>query len=92
MSGSIDIHHPHALTLEQARAAVQRVADKLVERFGVDCRWDGDALDFQREGVDGRIALGAGDVRVTARLGFLLSAMQGPIEAEIRRVLARHFG
>lgn len=91
MSG-IDIHHPHALPMPQAREAVQRVADKLVERFGVDCRWRDDALDFERAGVEGSIALRPGEVQVTARLGFLLAAMQDPIEAEIRRVLARHFG
>jgi hypothetical protein len=29
---------------------------------------------------------------VRAKLGFLLSAMKGPIEQEIRRVLAERFG
>ena len=87
----IDIHHPHPLTAERAREAVQRVADKLVERFGVECRWQDDALAFTRAGVDGRIALLPGEVRVQAELGFMLSAMQAPIEAEIRRVLGKHF-
>ena len=91
MSG-IDIHHPHPLSMPEARDAVQRVADKLVERFGVECRWREDVLDFQRPGVEGSIALRPGEAHVTARLGFLLSAMQGTIEAEIRRVLERHLG
>lgn len=88
----IDIQHPHRLSAAHARAAVQQVADKLVDRFGVDCRWQGDALHFSRAGVDGRIALLPGLVQVQAQLGFLLSAMQAPIESEIRRVLGKHFG
>jgi len=87
----IDIHHPHHLPRPQAREAVQRVADKLVERFGVESRWQDDVLSFSRAGVDGRIALLPDAVRVQADLGFLLAAMQGPIEAEIRRVLDKYF-
>lgn len=88
----IDIQHPHQLSPIDARAAVQQVADKLVERFGVDCQWQEDALHFSRAGVEGRIALLPGLVRVQAELGFLLSAMQAPIESEIRRVLGKHLG
>jgi len=84
----IDIHHPHPLPDAQARQAVQQIADTLAARFGVECRWAGDDLVFQRTGVDGRIALLPGAVRVTAELGFLLSALQPTIEAEVRRVLA----
>ncbi len=87
----IDIHHPHRLPAARAREAVQQVADTLVERFGVECRWDGDALEFSRAGVEGRIALEPGAVHVTATLGFLLAAMQEPIESGIRRVLAERF-
>ncbi|NLW96876.1 polyhydroxyalkanoic acid system family protein [Luteimonas wenzhouensis] len=87
----IDIRHDHDLSMEQARQAVQQVADSLAQRFGVDCDWQGDTLRFNRPGVDGRIALAPRQVHVTASLGFVLSAMRGPIEAEIRRVLAERF-
>ncbi|WP_024890605.1 polyhydroxyalkanoic acid system family protein [Luteimonas huabeiensis] len=88
----IDIRHSHSLPLPEARAAIEDIAAKLVEKFDVSCAWNGDVLDFKRSGVDGAIALGERDVRVTAKLGFLLSAMRGPIESEIRRVLAERFG
>ena len=88
---SIDIQHPHTLAPPRARQAVQEIADKLADRFGAECRWDGDILDFTRSGIDGRIALLPGQVHVTAQLGFLLGAMTGPIEAEIRRVLDERF-
>ena len=89
---NIDIRHPHALGPEQAREAVQGIADKLVERFGVAYAWNGDSLQFERSGVDGRVNLEPGALHVTAKLGFLLGAMKGPIEQEIRKVLEERFG
>ena len=88
---SIDIQHPHSKTPAQARKAVESMAKKLAERFDMDYGWDGDTLNFNRSGVDGKIALLADKLRVTANLGFLLSAMKGPIEQEIRRVLSEKF-
>ncbi len=87
----IDIRHNHSMPRAQARKAVEEVAVKLAERFQVDYGWDGDALNFTRPGVDGRIELGPQQLHVTASLGFLLSMMKDPIEAEIRRVLQQKF-
>lgn len=89
---AIDIRHAHSMPPAKARKAVDEVARKLAERFDVEYGWDGDALNFTRSGVDGRIALAPNQLHVTAQLGFLLSALKGPIEAEIRRVLAERFG
>lgn len=88
---NIDIQHDHTMTPAHARQAVQDVADKLTERFGVESSWEGDILRFRRSGVDGRIALMPQQLHVTAQLGLLLGAMKGPIEAEIRRVLDERF-
>ena len=87
----IDIRHPHTLPNAKARKAVQEVAEKLDNRFGMQSRWEGDVLHFTRSGVDGHIALDDNELHVTAQLGFLLSAMKGPIEQEIRRVLDEKF-
>lgn len=88
---SIDISHPHSLPMAQARTAVEEVAQKLRDRFGVDCRWNGDVLEFTRAGVDGRIALEETALRVQAKLGMLAAMFKEPIEAEIRRVLGERF-
>jgi putative polyhydroxyalkanoate system protein len=88
---SIDIRHAHSLPHAKARKAVQEVADKLAERFGFDYDWDGDTLNFTRSGVDGKIDLAPKSLRVTANLGFLMSAFKGPIESEIKRVLNERF-
>jgi putative polyhydroxyalkanoate system protein len=88
---SIDIEHSHNKTPAQARKALESVAAKLAERFQMEFGWEGDTLRFKRSGVDGRIDLAPRKLHVTAQLGFLLSALKGPIEAEIRRVLDEKF-
>jgi putative polyhydroxyalkanoate system protein len=87
----IDIVHAHSMNPAQARIAVQDIADTLARRFGAQYRWDGDVLRFSRSGIDGHIALLPQQLHVTARLGLLFSAMKGPIEHEVRRVLAERF-
>ena len=85
---SIDIRQDHALNATQARTAVDEIARKLDARFGLQSTWSGERLDFSGSGVDGAIDLLPGQVRVTATLGFMLSAMKGLVESEIRRVLS----
>ena len=87
----IDIRHAHALTKPKARKVVEEVANKLAERFQMQCDWAGDVLNFSRAGVDGHIALGPKDVHVNAKLGFLAGMFRDSIESEIRRVLDENF-
>lgn len=88
----IDIRHAHSMPKAKARKAIEDVARKLAERFDIEYAWDGDVLNFNRSGVDGKIALEPKQLHVSAQLGFLLSALKGPIENEIRRVLDERFG
>ena len=88
----IRIKHRHSLPPAKARKVVEQVAKKLAERFDIEYEWEDDVLQFSRAGVDGRIALHKDSVDIHAKLGFLLSTMKGPIEAEIRRVLDERFG
>lgn len=88
----IDITHDHSLTHAKARKAVEDVAKKLSAKFDFEYAWEGDRLAFKRSGVDGSIDVEPKQVHVKAKLGFLLSAMQGTVEKEIRRVLADKFG
>lgn len=88
----IDITHAHGLSTAAAKRAVEDIADKLAERFDIQHHWQGQALLFDRPGVNGRITLAAKQVQVQAELGFLLSALKGSIEQEIRRYLDEKFG
>lgn len=89
---SIDIRHAHSKSLKDARASVERVAQKIQQKFDVTCAWEGNVLAFERSGVHGQIELGKGEVRVIANLGFLMMALKGPIESEIYKVLEKEFG
>ena len=88
----IDIRRSHSRPLKDARAAIERVAEHLAEKFDVEYGWDGNTMEFSRGGVDGHIAVSAKEVHVTAQLGFLLGAIKGPIEREIHQYLDREFG
>ena len=88
---SINIKHAHTKTPIQARKALESVAKKLAERFDMQFGWDGDTLNFTRSGVDGKIDMLPNQLHVTAQLGFLLSALKGSIESEIKRVLSEKF-
>ncbi|TWI54162.1 putative polyhydroxyalkanoate system protein [Pseudomonas duriflava] len=83
----IRIERSHSLGRENARAKAVALADKLTRDYGVECRWEGDTLEFSRSGVDGRIEVGDDTVRVDATLGFFFSAMSSQIEREIEKKL-----
>ena len=89
---SIDIHHAHDRSMKEARAAVERVAERIAEKFGIRHAWNGDELDFSGSGVKGRITLGKKEVHLTASLGFPVSMFRGSIESEIHKYLEREFG
>lgn len=85
----IDIQREHNKSLKDARLAVERVAERIAEKFGITHAWDGNTLDFQGSGVSGKIAIAKQTVHVTATLGLLASAFKGSIESEIHRYLDR---
>lgn len=87
----IDIRRTHSVPLKDAKVRVERIAERIAERFDVDYGWRGNTLEFTRSGVEGEIAVTGKDVRVLVRLGFLLFALKGPIEREIDRVIDEQF-
>ena len=89
---NIDIHHPHDRSMKEARAAVERVAAKMSEKFGIRHAWNGDELDFSGSGAKGRITLGKNEVHLTLSLGFPVSMFRGSIESEVHKYLERELG
>lgn len=87
----IHIVHPHSLPAEQARAAAQKVADKIASEYEMRCQWHGDTLHFERSGVKGALALDATQVKVDIELGFLMGAFAAPIEQKIRSKIDQVF-
>jgi putative polyhydroxyalkanoate system protein len=88
---AIDIRKEHAKTLEEAQQVADDLARDLSDKFGVNYRWDGDTLIFNRTGVSGEIDVNDEVVHVRAQLGFLLSYLEPAVEKEINRYLDEHF-
>jgi putative polyhydroxyalkanoate system protein len=89
---NISISRNHTKSMAEARKSVDRVAKGIAQKFSVSHEWEGDTLHFSRPGVDGRIALGKGTVKVEATLGFLLMVIKSSVEDEIERYLEKEFG
>jgi putative polyhydroxyalkanoate system protein len=89
---SIDISRTHDKSMADAKKAVDRVAKSIAKKFDVEHEWDGNALNFERAGVAGRIVISKGRVQVQADISFLLIALKSTIEQEIKRYLDKEFG
>lgn len=83
----IHIHRAHRLGLAKARKTAWQWAEAAEEKFGMECTViegdDSDVVEFKRAGVDGRLRVAADSFDLTARLGLLVGAFRGRIEAEI---------
>ena len=89
---TIAIAKKHQLSHKKAKAAAQKIADDLAERFDLECKWNGDRIDFRRPGVSGTLHVGRADVRLEAELGFLLSMLKPTIEQVVHRDFDKYFG
>lgn len=87
----INITQQHTLTQAAARAAAQKVADKLAGDYGLDCRWDGDVLRFERSGVEGMLTLGEQQAALNIKLGFMMSAFAPTIEQKVADSMRKTF-
>jgi putative polyhydroxyalkanoate system protein len=89
----IHIHRAHRLGLAKARKTAWRWAELAEEKFGLECTViEGetrDVVEFRRAGLEGRLVVEASAFDLTARLGLLLGAFRGQIEAGIEENLDR---
>lgn len=86
----INITRSHSLGLDEARAAVERVAQKLEDDLGADYHWAGNTLHFDGQGADGNIEVGEEVVRVSIDLSLFLTPMRSRVRAEAETYLDRH--
>lgn len=89
---TISIKRPHKLDLNKARAAAQKVAKDLNQKFDLVCEWDGDDVTFERPGISGHMRVGKNDLQLEAKLSFLMTPLKAAIEQAIRKELDTLFG
>ena len=88
----IHIHREHALGLAKARKVALGNGPKTWrQKFDMECTViegeTSDTVEFTRAGVNGELIVAADHFDLDAKLGFLLGAFAGTIEAEIEKNL-----
>ena len=83
----IELRRAHGLGLKAAHAAADKMAEQLGKKFGLQGKWSGDTLHFDRPGVAGTLAVTDKDLHLAVTLGFLLKAMKGSIERAVNEEL-----
>ncbi|MBC9249054.1 polyhydroxyalkanoic acid system protein [Pseudomonas alcaligenes] len=86
----ITVERAHSLGRAAAREKAEALAERLAREYDVKYRWSGDVLEFKRSGADGSIEVSDAHVRVSLKLGLLLSALGGTIKREIEETLDKH--
>lgn len=83
----IELDRTHHLGLKGAKAAADKMASKLAEKFDLAASWEGDTLHFERPGVNGTLKISATEMHLRVTLGFMLKMMRAPIENAIHEQL-----
>ena len=87
----IHIHREHRLGLAKARKTAWQWAEAAEAKFAMECTViegkTSDVVEFTRSGVEGRLVVNADSFDLTARLGLVLGAFRGRIEAGIEENL-----
>lgn len=88
-----DLHivRKHALGLPAARKIAFEWAEQVENDLGMSCTYEegrtADKVCFSRSGVQGELQVTKDTFELDAKLGFLIGAFKGRIEAEITRML-----
>jgi putative polyhydroxyalkanoate system protein len=87
----ISIVQEHGLSPEMARAAAQKVSERMAAEYGLACRWEGAVLRFERSGLQGTLTLEAQRAAMRIQLGFLMGAFASTIEAKVAENMRKVF-
>jgi putative polyhydroxyalkanoate system protein len=89
---TISIRRKHNLSHDEAKAAAERVARHLNNRYALAYEWEGDHVVFERPGLSGKMHVGEREVRLDVQLSFLLTPLKRPIEQQILKEFDTLFG
>lgn len=88
-----DLHilRKHTLGFSKARKIAFDWAEQVEKEFGMECTYEegksADLVRFTRSGVQGELNVTKDKFELDAKLGFLLGAFKGRIEAEVVKML-----
>jgi len=87
----IDLIRPYWAPMAIAKVRVQKAADELAAEHNLRSQWDGNTLRFERPGLNGEICVTHSELRLQARLGFLLKPLKNRLVNEIEDKFNRLF-
>jgi putative polyhydroxyalkanoate system protein len=87
----ISITQTHKLSHKKAKAAAQKVADKMAEEYDMSSEWQGDVLTFKRSGVSGTLEVYPTEAKLEITLGFLFKAFSTKIEEQVHKKMEKVF-
>lgn len=86
---NISLRQAHNKSPEELRDLIGQMTLKLEERYQLSSRWlSKNEVEVARSGINGRITLGNGEVKVDIRLGLMMGAFKSIIQREISRSMA----
>lgn len=83
----ITIRRKHKLGHAELLERTSHLADRLGEKYGADCRWEGETVHIEHSNVTGTVKVSRSEIVVDAKLGFFLSMFQHRVEEEIGKIL-----
>lgn len=87
----IQIRRDHSLGLARARKVAWKWAEHVEQKYEMECTVvegeTSDTVQFKRSGVNGSMIVTADHFEVHAKLGLLMGAFAGQIQAEVGRQL-----
>ena len=83
----INLARSHSLSIEKAKALVQKAADGRATEYHVESEWHGNTLRFHRSGVGGQMVVTESEIELNITLGLLMERFQGKIVDRIKHDL-----
>ena len=89
---TIDIRRAHTLAKDEARRRAEELAKSMVDKLGLNWRWEGDHIRFEApsgaaKGTTGTVEVTDSLVRVQIDLPFLLRVLKGKVESKVKEKL-----
>lgn len=82
------IKQEHNKSDAEVREIISEVEGMLTSKFGLKTRWQGNAVKFQRSGLDGELSMQPGAVLIKMKLGMMLGMYSRKIQTELEKIVA----
>lgn len=86
----IEVERRHNLSIEEARRAVEQVAEGLRQKVGGEYYWEDDTLMFSRTGTSGAIVVASEAVYIAINTGPMLKPFRKQMTAAIEQYLDQY--